>query len=90
MAVDPLGSPLVVDNTKRLYKLVLGKWRFIGNSVVEVSVGAEGSVYVLGGPKDTNSDYKIKKWDAERQGWIKVDGRARKIAVDWKGRPWVI
>jgi hypothetical protein len=54
VAVDPQGAPLVVDNTKRLYKLVLGKWRFIGNSVVEVAVGAEGSVFVLGGPKDSN------------------------------------
>ena len=89
LAIDPNGVPWAVNKKKKLYKLTAGKkWKFIGKEIVDVAIGADGSVFVLGGKRVKNG-YTVQRYRGKK-GWKTYPGRVKRIAVDPKGKPWVI
>ena len=63
-------------------------WEDRDTDVVDVGADTKGNVYI------TNANGQIKKWYPLRSEWRPlqgpVDGKARRIAVDSVGQPWVI
>lgn len=64
------------------------RWKFIGDKIIDISIGADGSIFVLGGQRSKNG-WTLYQYRG-KQGWKTYVGRVRRIAVDKNGRPWVI
>lgn len=60
-----------------------------GIEAKDIAVGADGSVWAVGLPKNAYG-FTIYKSDATVRAWTKVAGSAVRITVDRNGMPWVI
>src|SRR5690606_23649422 len=74
---------------KQIYEYIpaTNNWSLKPGGASDIAVGAEGSVWIIGG-NPVQGGYEISKWNGN--GWTKVDGGALRIAVDPAGNPWVI
>ena len=71
--------------------LVNNPWKVFptlpGSGAVDIGVGANGVVWVIGGLAETGG-YGIYYWSSI--GWYKVAGAALSIDVDANGNPWIV
>jgi len=68
---------------------LFAQWSKMPGGGKDISVGADGSVWLTGGTKVGNADdYSIFKWNGSN--WSQVDGGAVAIAVCKNGIPYVI
>ena len=54
----------------------------------DISVGSEGSVYAIGWSKEKKGGNQVLKWNGK--AWVRKSGQGFRIAVDNKGKPWVV
>ena len=55
----------------------------------DIAIGADGTMYALGGKKARNGGYTIFKWQDNR--WLQIPGRhGKRIAVDPQGNPLIV
>ena len=62
------------------------KWNSIAGNAVDISVGANGALWVIGSRK-IGADNEICRWNGSR--WEIISGAALRIAVAPDGNPWV-
>jgi hypothetical protein len=62
-------------------------FRLLPGAATDISVGANGSVWVVG-TNGTGAGYGIWHWTGS--GWAELGGSAVRIAVGPDGRPWVV
>jgi hypothetical protein len=62
-------------------------WKSIAGAATDISVGADGSVWVVGTNK-VNGGFGIYRWNANT--WIRVSGGATRIDVGPKGNAWIV
>lgn len=74
-------------------------WLRVPGDARDIGVGADGSVWVLGGTVydhagfdffDDNGDVDFGLWVLEPDGWVEVPGSGIRLDVDPNGYPWVI
>ncbi|WP_027268893.1 tectonin domain-containing protein [Leptolyngbya sp. PCC 6406] len=70
-----------------IYQLQGDFWAEMPGKAKDISVGADGSVWVIGTEPESGG-YSIYNWNG--QGWNKVGGSAVRIAVAPDGTPWVV
>ena len=87
--VDPSGNPWVVDNNDNIFRRSGDEWEQIDGEATDIGVGADGSVWVIGGSKTKINGgygiYRLMDWEQ-----IEKDGGAVQISVDNRGAPWVL
>ena len=74
-----------------IYTYGAGRWEQIDGEATDIGVGADGSVWVIGGSKtEINDGYGIYRLSV--RGWEQIDkdGGAIRIDVDPSGNPWVV
>ena len=87
IAVDPKGNPWVIQETGEIYFYKDGKFKLIPSKARDISVGKEGTVYSIGWDK-RKKGYPVYKWTGA--AWASTSGFGNRIAVDNKGKPWVV
>ena len=66
------------------------QWKQLPGSAVDISIGADGSLWIVGTGGEKLGNYLLK-YNFENQEWEKSPtGLGIKISVDPKGRPWII
>ena len=71
------------------YTYGAGRWEQIDGEATDIGIGADGSVWVIGGSKTKiNGGYGIYRLSV--RGWEQIDGGAVQISVDNRGTPWVV
>jgi len=60
----------------------------LGGAGRDIGVGADGSVWVIGG-NDQWGGWSIYKWNEQSQYLSQISGSALQISVDGDGNPWV-
>jgi PASTA domain len=62
-----------------------------GGDVVDISVGANGDTWIVGGGYAAGHGYLVHKWDAANHKWLTYsDGRGVRIDVAPDGTPWIV
>ncbi|NOZ13037.1 MAG: hypothetical protein GXO69_05240 [Acidobacteria bacterium] len=84
--VGPRGAPWVVNKMHDIYRWNR-RWERMPGKAVDVGIGADGSVFVLGTRKIPGG-YEIYKWNGSN--WKRIPGAAVRIDVDDAGNPWVV
>ncbi|MFA6448614.1 MAG: tectonin domain-containing protein [bacterium] len=64
-----------------------GKWVELPGKAIDIGIGANGAVWVVGTDKYMN-DWSIHRWNGAV--WEKIQGAATRISVDSKGNAWVV
>lgn len=64
-----------------------GRWNSRPGAAVDIGVGANGSVWVIGTNRVAKG-FGIYRWTG--RGWQNIPGGAVRIAVDPRGIPWVV
>lgn len=64
-------------------------WHIVQGAAVDIAVGAEGSVWIIGRNYDEGG-YGIYKWIQNSKSWKVMPGSAQSIAVDPRGHGWVV
>lgn len=88
ISVFPDGRLAMVNNADEIFiGDGQGKWQQLDGKAKDISVGANGSLWVIGNNVESNG-YGIYK----RTGttWQKIPGSAVRIAVNPQGIPWVV
>jgi hypothetical protein len=62
-------------------------WQLLDGAAVDIGVGANGAVWVVG-TNPAVGGFGI--WQRTPNGWVNVPGGATEIAVDPQGNPWVV
>ena len=90
LAVGPTGLACFVRNNGAIgcftsdYKV--RRMKGIGK---DIAIGADGSMFVLGGKAHVDGGWSVWKWQAAK--WVKVPGRSgTRIAADPQGNPWIV
>jgi len=89
IAVAPDGTPWIITESKDIYRATRSGWKRVIGKATGIMIGADGSIFVLG-PVRTKTGYKIYKIEKSKKVWKAVQGRAMRLAVDFKGVPWVV
>ncbi|PAW92152.1 hypothetical protein CKK33_01030 [Mucilaginibacter sp. MD40] len=90
IAVDPQGTPWVVNKSNLIYKYNGNLWTQMPGTATDIGIGANGSVFIT----DTTTvsptgGFRILKWNGS--SWTVMPGAAGvRIAVDAQGTPWVV
>ncbi len=87
IAVDPNGTPWVVDDRGTIFRWRGGKWAKLPGAAKDIGIGANGSVFTIGTNK-SDGGYGIWKWTGNQ--WQALPGGGVRIAVDPRGTPWVV
>lgn len=82
IAVDPSGSPWVVNSSNGLFRRTGSTWTVDKLAALDIGVGANGAVWAIGADQSINR--------LRGTIWEKVEGGAVRIAVDPLGNPWVV
>ncbi|GJM12153.1 MAG: hypothetical protein DHS20C12_05560 [Pseudohongiella sp.] len=82
--VDPNGVPWVVDHTNDIHQLIAGRWVRRKGEARDISVGADGSVWIAG-TSDDDGNHPVYRWTGE--AWNRVSGSVRQISVGPDGYP---
>jgi hypothetical protein len=105
VAVGPNGQPWVVNQQGALYNRTKGtsgtyddgQWHAVPGQVSDVAVGADGSVWAIGGINDVANiggshiyHYNPIPASQATNGWEVVDGGAIAVAVGPDGQPWIV
>jgi hypothetical protein len=69
------------------HSFVYGQWSLKTGSARDISVGANGSVWIVG-TNPVSGGYGVYKWNGT--GWTGIDGGGVRIAVDPVGNPWLL
>lgn len=72
IAVAPSGRPWVTNDASQLYYLSSsGIWTFVDTNCVDVSIGTDGVVWVLGLPDTSTTDgnHNIYRYKGPGKGW---------------------
>ncbi len=85
IAVDPQGNPWTVSAKGQIARYVGGKKEVVAGQAIDIGIGKDGTVLVIGADAKT-----IWRWTGS--GWEAVGGvaQANRIAVDPKGNPWIV
>ena len=87
VAVDPQGNPWVAEADNQLWIYRGSRWYLMGQAI-DVGIGAEGSVYIVGDTPNGPGGNAIYK--RVGNGWEQILGAAVRISVDPNGNPWVV
>jgi hypothetical protein len=87
LAVDPKGHPWIVTLQGLIFRLEEGKWHEMPGKASDISIGADGAVWMLGA-EEKGGAFPIWHWSGKE--WRRVEGVAKRIAVGPQGRPWII
>jgi len=89
LAVGPGGSVCFVRDSGAVGCFTSsGKITSLKGNAKEIAIGADGTMYVLGG-KGRGGDGTV--WRRENNRWVKVPGRKGvRIAVGGDGNPWIV
>ncbi|NEZ54196.1 tectonin domain-containing protein [Adonisia turfae] len=87
IAVDPSGSPWIVNNEGYIYRRVNDAWQLLPGRAKDIDIGGDGSVWIVG-TNEVTGGYGIYQWNGSN--WDVKDGGAVRIAVDEDGNPWVV
>ncbi|MBL8328511.1 MAG: hypothetical protein JNJ71_06640 [Rubrivivax sp.] len=85
--VSPDGTPWVVTDADRIYKLEGGRWRELPGRARDIGIGANGTVWVIG---NTPADGGFSIHRLKGNDWERVRGGAARIDVDRQGNAWVL
>jgi Tectonin domain len=89
IAVDPSGSPWVVNSEGAIYKWTNGGfYTQLPGAATDIGIGANGAVWILGIDGDLPGGYDIFFWTGTV--WQQVNGFGVRIAVDPNGNPWIV
>ena len=58
IAISPLGIPWILTDEKKIYRASKGGWKRVPGKASSISIGADGSIFILG-PKKDKLGYKI-------------------------------
>ena len=72
----------VVNKKRYIYRRTGNRWRKMPGRVMDIGVGANGKVWVIGTNKESGG-YGIYRWSGRK--WVTVKGSAVRIDVDPKG-----
>ncbi len=86
IAVDPRGTPWVVNDRGTIFQWRGGKWAKLPGTATDIGIGANGAVFVIGTER-SDSGFGIFKW--KRGGWQQIPGGAVNVSVGPSGTPWV-
>ena len=91
IAVDPQDNPWIVTAKNEIKRWIPLRKRFftIKGSATDISVGPEGTVFILGVTK-RQSGQEIYRFDPDTGKWARVNGSAIKITVGPKGKPHIL
>lgn len=70
---DPAGNPWVINDDRMIYWYNGSSWEYKGNQAMDITVGGDGSVYIVSDTYSTSEGYTIRKW--LNPGWIEIAGR---------------
>ena len=89
IAVDPAGNPWMINSDNYIFrKIGGGAWEQLPGFGTDISIGAEGSVFLLG-KKNVPGGHEVYEWNGS--GWTKLEGATGvKITVDPSGNPWIV
>lgn len=85
--VAPDGTPWVINDEDRIFRLEGGQWRRVPGSARDIGIGADGSVWVIGADERAGG-YGVYRYTGS--GWLKIPGSGRQISVGPDGAPWVV
>jgi hypothetical protein len=92
MAVEPDGTPWVVNEDDTVYKFQNNQWTRVPLWAKEIAIGHDGSIFALSINPATDvgdtRNYRIFKWNGSTVQ--NFPGGAVKIAVQADGIPWVV
>jgi hypothetical protein len=92
ISVGPDGLPWLIAADGSVFRKQSTIWQKLAGRGLDVAVGAEGSVWMVGWPGDPvafptlNGD--IYRWSGT--AWVEVGGGARRISVDATGAAWIV
>jgi len=89
IAVDGEGVLWIVTEEKEIFKRGVDKWEQVAGSAEDISIGADGSVFILGLAKVPGGS-QILKFDHESKAWRKLNGGAKRLAVSSTGKPYIV
>jgi hypothetical protein len=73
--------------------MVNGAWQYTGQNGTDISVGADGTVYILG-TTPIPVGYGPLRWDPRQNTWIRMDDNGASggtsVEVDVNGAPWIL
>jgi len=88
ISVGPNGQPFVVTVSGSIHeKIRAGNWQTYPGQANDISIGANGSIWVIGRIARGGGSYSIHKWNVDT--WEEADGGGTQIAVDAEGKPWI-
>lgn len=82
IAIDSNGIPWVINN-KQIYRLRSRNWQKMPGKATGIA-GGGGEIWIIGENK------QVYKWNEDGFKWENHGGQAYDIAVDGKGKPWII
>ena len=93
ISVDPDGNPWIIQKGGWIMHWKNDEFVGMPGRARDISVGAEGSVYVIG-YNTFKKGHGIWKLKLSEKGfppsWIQQSGYGKRITVDEKGFPWVV
>jgi hypothetical protein len=93
IAVDHQGNPWIVTSTSDVWRLVGGTWYKVGTGAVDIGIGGNGTVAVVGGNADGVGHHQVAIWNGSSFSPLPglfQGGQTLSVAVDPYGKPWVV
>ena len=87
--VDSLGNAWACNDQKAIYRFTGQAWVQIPGQALDIAVGADDSVFVVGSDA-VQGGHGIHKFSHISGKWQKYPGGAARISVDIYGNPWII
>ena len=87
VSVAPDGTPWVVNNEGKIFRLVNGSWQQLPGLASDIGIGANGAVWITGLGGNATGGYGIFYWNGS--DWVFTNGYAVSVDVAPDGTPWV-
>lgn len=95
IAADPNGGAWIINDQYQIFRSVRRDpsvwewhWEQVPGAASDISIGGDGSVWVLGATQVSDDGYGIYRWNGSN--WTRIDGAGRLIDVDNHGQPYVL
>ncbi|AKV00143.1 hypothetical protein AKJ09_06806 [Labilithrix luteola] len=81
-------GPWLVNNAGFIFRWNGSAWTSIAGGARDISVGADGSVWIIGTTAGTSGGYEVWRWTGS--AWQKMPGAGVAIDVGPSGVPWLV
>lgn len=93
--VAPDHMPWIVNSSGIVFegKPNFSLWDWIpktGVNASDIGIGADGTVWILGGTTYANGDRQVYRWSRTGNKWEPGNGGGKRISVDKDGKPWIV